>query len=33
MNGYAHPGGPEAALANELAPPGAVATADVANVA
>jgi hypothetical protein len=33
MNGYAHLGGPEAALANELAPAGAVATADVADVA
>ena len=33
MNGYARLGGPEAALANELAPAGAVATADVADVA
>lgn len=33
MNGYAHLGGPEAAPANELAPTGAVATADVADVA
>ncbi len=33
MNGYAQLGGPEAALANELAQAGAVATADVADVA
>lgn len=33
MNGYAHLVGPEAALVNELAPAGAVATADVADVA
>jgi hypothetical protein len=33
MNGHARLGGPEAALANELAPAGAVATADVADAA
>jgi len=30
MNAYAHLGGPEPALANELAPAGGVATAGVA---
>ncbi len=33
MKGYARLGGPEAALGNKLAPAGAVATADVTDVA